>query len=286
MADGFVQGTGVIGYAESMKPLLRPRNSRRDNRVFVGTVVLPDGKHRSRAFVKLFPPGVRYQCVYNEVVARNLARQCDLPSPMTFACACPRRLLDGEMAAQSSNEPPSDFVLGVASISAQPRPVKQRLDDFSAAWEDLSCWPRITDLAVFDELIANDDRHLSNLLRLGSRNYVLIDNERILFGTQWFGTDLESLISRRLDANIIADSIAMGADEIMKRRMLTAAREYALKKVLRVPSWHRELEGITRAPGGATEDLIQMLNKRRQKLGGLLQWHLQKGDLFDAGAFR
>lgn len=147
-------------------------------------------------------------------------------------------------------------------------------------------WPHVARVAVFDELVGNDDRHLENLIRRGRHDYTLIDNERILFGEPWFKLDLNELRMRRCDANVLADTISEGTDEIMRRRMLDVAQRLVMETSLHVPEVAQSMEQMCGASAGTTERLVEMLNRRRSLLPSLLQWHLQKGDLFQASTNR
>lgn len=276
----------VAGVAEQLTPWLRASDSRNKNDVYASSVVLPSGTRRQNAFVKIFPAEHRSQRVYNEVIAHHLAIQCSLPSPFTFPCACHVSLLRDSTREKMVSGISSPYVLGVASLDGNPKAVRQSGGDYEALWADLMNWPQIANVAVFDELLGNDDRHISNLVRCGPHDYSLIDNERILFGENWFGQDLTQQSSRRCDANIIADTIAEGTDELMRRRMLTVAQKYVMQIELKLPRISLGLEALCGAPEGSTLGLVNMLNKRRLMLQTLMQWHMRKGDLFQASTFR
>lgn len=147
-------------------------------------------------------------------------------------------------------------------------------------------WPHIARAAVFDELMGNDDRHVENLIRCGPHDYTLIDNERIVFGEPWFNLNLADLCGRNCDANVLADTISEGADVVMRRRMMDVAQRLVMDTMFATPDIAQNLEQKCCAPPGTTERLIEMLNRRRTLLPSLLQWHLQKGDLFRASTRR
>ena len=271
---------GVCGVAEQLTPWIRAADSNSGNDVYASTVVLPGAQQRGSAVVKVFPPNSRKQRVFNEVVAHQLAKQCGLPSPFTFPCACHVTLLRRGTLERMSIDIDSTYILGVASIERKQQTIQQAGGDYAAKWADLMNWPHIAILAVFDELLGNDDRHISNLIRCGPQDYSPIDNERILFGEQWFENDLDEFISRRCDANIIADSIAECSDEVMRRRMIEVAQRFVMHLNLRAPENSISLERLCDAPTGTTDRLIAMLNKRRSNLQSLMLWHLRKGELF------
>lgn len=276
----------VCGYAEQLSPRLRARGDTSPNDIYVGTVVLPGGRERTRAYVKVFPPADRLSLVFNEVIGHHLAVQCELPSPSTFPCACPISLLRKATLANMVPSTADKYVLGVASFDGAVRELTQSLATSDAVKADLMNWQQVARAAVFDELMGNDDRHLGNLIRRGPHDYLVIDHERILFGEPWFGRDLDGLHSRPCDANVLADTIAEGTDEIMRQRMLAIARHYVMATLLEVPEVAVALETVCKAPVGTTDRLVAMLNRRRSVLPTLMNYHLRKGDLFRASSYR
>ena len=176
----------------------------------------------------------------------------------------------------------SEFVLGVASVDGALKEVKQNLSTSEMVVADVMSWPDIARVAVFDELLGNVDRHYENLVRRGPRDYIPIDNERIVFGEPFFSTGLASLKERRCDPNILANTITEGTDQLMRQRMLHIARHYVMTTLLVPPPAFEMLEQRCLAPTGITNRLIEALNERRAKLPALMQWHFQRGDLFQA----
>lgn len=276
----------VCGYAEQLTPRLRAHGDTNPNDIYVGTVVLPGGKVRARAYVKVFPPADRLQLVFNEVIGHHLAVQCELPSPVTFPCACPIALLRKATRSLMAPDIGDTHVLGVASFDGALRELTQSLVTSDAVMADLMNWPQVARVAVFDELMGNDDRHLGNLIRRGRHDYLLIDHERILFGEPWFGRDLDALHARHCDANVLADTIAEGTDAVMRQRMLSIARHYVMVTLLEIPEVAAALEQLCKVPAGTTERLLGMLNRRRTLLQTLMNYHLRKGELFRASSYR
>ncbi len=269
----------VVGLAEQIAPLLKPRDDPSPNQVFYGTVLLPGWTRRESAFVKIFPHQVRPQLVFNEVIAHLIAIQLELPSPLTFPCACRTSLLKG-----GGGNSDGEFVLGVASIDGRPKRFKQVIRSSDCKWEDIMNWPYAAHIAVFDELICNDDRHIGNLVRCGEHDYMAIDHERILRGEPWFTAELDAVSP--CDANGLASTIAEGTDQVMRQRMIQIASRYVLSHLLYTPELAGPLEAICGAPHGSTDKLVTMLNARRVALPRLMQWHTQKGELFRASTFR
>jgi hypothetical protein len=272
----------VCGYAEQLSVRLRTPSDNNPNDVYSGIVVLPGLQERARAYVKVFPPAVRLQCVYNEVIAHHIAMQCELPSPMTFPCACPISLLRNGTRSFMVPDDRYPFVLGVASFDGNAKDVTQSVLTSQAAEADVMNWQYAARTAVFDELMANDDRHLGNLVRRGPRDYVIIDNERILFGEQWFEQDLQPFRSRPCDSNILANTIASGTDELARQRIMTIAQHFVMQSVLVVPDLSYALEQLCKASTNTSVKLLEMLNGRRTLLRSLMHYHLRRGDLFQA----
>ena len=276
----------IFGVAEQLTPFLRARNELNLNEIYVGQVILPSQDRRARAFVKVFPPEARNQLVYNEVVGHSLALQCGLPSPLTFPCACPVALLRQASRLVMAAGSVSPYVLGVASVDGNLKALRQSGSSSAAVWADIMNWPPVARVAVFDELMGNDDRHLENLIRCGPHEYTIIDNERILFGEPWFTLDLNQLRTRRCDANVLADTIAEGTDEVMRQRMIHIAQRLVMETTLTVPTVATSIEHMCGAQSGTTARLVEMLNLRRSLLPTLMQWHMEKGDLFQASTNR
>lgn len=273
-------GLSAIGIAEHLTARLRRPSDKGENDVYVGTVLLPHGDLRVRAYVKVFPPARRGQLVYNEVIAQHLASQCSLPSAFTFPCACRPTLLRSATRSKMVSDPDSEFILAVASIDGTLKEIKQTLHSSEMLLADIMNWPYVAHVAVFDELLGNDDRNIGNLVRRGPHNYLMIDSERILFNEPWFDCDLTNFEGRPCDPNILADTIAEGSDQVARQRMLSIARQYVMTTLLSEPPGADILERRCGAPLGITGHLISMLNARRTRLPVLMQRHLRKGDLF------
>jgi hypothetical protein len=276
-----------IGTAEQLAPFVRRPSDTIPNEIYRGSVALPGDRQRAQAYVKVFPAESRRQLVYNEVVGYEVAIQLGLPAPLTFPCICrPSQLRRAPQPKVAGGASGDEYVLAIASVDARPNAIQQTLQYSRTLWADVMNWPPIARVAVFDELMGNEDRHPNNLVRCGPHSYMLIDNERILFGEPWFGTDLAPLRDRECGANILASWISEGTDEFMKAKMLQAANHLVLTTELRPTAQMFAIEAACRAPPGTTEALFAMLNGRRQRLPRLLQWHMRKGDLFQSGTLR
>lgn len=273
----------IAGFAEALKPCIRRHDDQSPNDVYVGQVIQPGGLSRANAYVKVFPKGDSDILVLKEVVAHQVAAQCELPSPYTFPCACNKSLLRPFTRAMAGRD--SEYVLAVASVDGNPKRIRQLLGDSEAAWADIMNWPQVARASVFDELIGNGDRHVGNLVRCGLNDYLIIDNEHFLFGLDWL-TNSEDLRMRRCDANSLADSIAEGTDEVMRQRMVKLAQNFVLQMSFTVPPNAIGLETLCHVPQGTIARAMEILNARRVVLPTLMQWHMQKGQLFRMGSFK
>lgn len=284
MGHGFSAGLQVCGYAEALIPLVRPADSRGSNDVFKGFAVLPDGKTRAQVVVKLFQHGSRLR-IYNEVVAHHVAVQCGVPSPYTFPCACPTADLLRNGAKLGPEMLASDFILGVASYDVSPKKLNQVLKSSDAVEHDILVWPKCVQTALFDELVANSDRHVSNLIRQGPGDYRAIDHEGIMFGDDYFG--IESLLDyapRNSRGNCLLQTIARCTDEVLQQRLRHHAQLLLREMLLDVPSVSEGLERLCHAPLGITDRLIAMLNIRRTHLPRLVQFYFEERSLFRASS--
>lgn len=277
---------GTVGLATRLSPWFHTPSDPNPNHLYVGNVLLPGLQKQVPAYVKVFPKPLRGQLVFNEVLGHHVALQCGLTSPHTFPCACDVRFLSPRLREVVSKEGDSEYILGLASVDANPGKVSQSFHMSDAVIADLLNWPYVARAAVFDELVGNDDRHNANLVRCGEHNYVVIDHERLLFGGRWFDADLASFKQQRCDSNVLADTISMGTDELMRRRMMQVAQHLVRETLLTVPAEVQAIEEICGAPREASKHVIELLNARRAHLPTLMQWHVQKGDLFQASTAR
>lgn len=280
------QDFSISGFAEALTPYLRSNDDDSSNDVYVGIVVQPGGLSRTHAYVKIFPKSDTELLVLNEVIAHSIAAQCEIPSSLTFPCACAKSLLRQSTPAMLGRNDGSTHVLAVASVDGNPKRIRQLFEDSQAAWADIMNWPQVARAAVYDELIGNGDRHVRNLVRCGLSDYVLIDHEHFLFDENWLVSNVDHLRTRRCDANALADSIAEGTDEVVRQRMIKLAQNYVLQKYFTAPINAQGLETLCHVQHGTIAQMVDILNARRLILPSLMQWHLEKGQLFRVGSFK
>lgn len=71
------------------------------------------------------------------------------------------------------------WAFATVKMPAQSAAIQFNNTDLPLLVDDIRIWPELPRAVVLDEHIANTDRHLNNLLRLGKGNYALIDNGRL-----------------------------------------------------------------------------------------------------------
>lgn len=134
------------------------------NPLFYGIVKFSGGR-RFHAYVKLLPP----KQMYAEILSAALAQYLGLPVPYTSIV----------VARGSDVGINATMVPCLASVDTGARPVARmvRMDEVSGL---LNKWAHRRTAIVFDELIANADRNLRNLLLGHDGKLWLIDHEEAL----------------------------------------------------------------------------------------------------------
>lgn len=123
------------------------------------------GDQQHHAYIKVLPP----KRMYAEVLCSTIGRAIGLPMAYTSLLVARGKMLGIN----------SDRVICLASVDTSARPISRivRHDEIT---EKLSRWPHIRSAIVFDELIANADRHLRNVLMGADGKLWLIDHEEAI----------------------------------------------------------------------------------------------------------
>lgn len=140
-------------------------------------------KGACEAFVKLYPAdGSANRGLANELTAFLYAHALNIPQPeLAFIANVPlKRLgrLSGWLAtaAKAHETLPGFCTLRLDGASAAVRVPNTEMPSLI---EDIQKWPDLPNAVALDENIANTDRHLNNLIRLGRRRFAVIDGGRL-----------------------------------------------------------------------------------------------------------
>jgi len=161
----------------------------------------PDHGDARPFYVKLYPDlAGQSRGLINEVVGYVLADRFGLPQPPK-ACLLrvPLKKLDlASLPKQHSwvkalaKETPTYPAFCTEAVS-KPTPWQHYGEHAAAAMTaDVRAWPEHLKALAFDEIIANVDRHMNNLLRIDESHYALIDHGRLVAGDgHWSAPQLD-----------------------------------------------------------------------------------------------
>jgi hypothetical protein len=132
--------------------------------LFYGLVRFPGG-HQYHAYIKLLPP----KQMFSEVLSALIGQYLGLPVPYTSVV----------IARGSQVGVTSPRVICLASVDTGAKPIARmvRLEEVSDA---INSWSKKRVSVVFDEIIANADRNLRNVLLGSDGKLWLIDHEEAL----------------------------------------------------------------------------------------------------------
>jgi len=152
------------------------------NETFIGLVQLSTGQ--VRAYIKV----LYGRQLINELISVTVGRAAGLPIPEGFLLKTTASdLPESKLLSKHSGEA---FIFGSADVgfpSLRRRFVKPEPQIFA---ELLSKWKGWVNAAIFDEWIANPDRHSGNLLLESFEQVWLIDHSYALTGPFWDESDL------------------------------------------------------------------------------------------------
>lgn len=133
--------------------------------LFYGTVRLQGEIRDRQGYLKLLPP----RQLFAESMSAALGRHMGLPVPETAIV----------VARGDRLGVPGRVCIGVASIDVGAVPIS-RIVNAESVNDLLNQWAHLKAAIVFDELIANGDRHLRNLLLGADGKIWMIDHEEAL----------------------------------------------------------------------------------------------------------
>lgn len=150
----------------------------------------PERQQTTPFYAKFYPDlGGRSRALANEITAYVLANRFGLPQPPR---ACIMQVPLNKIRLPQLREPQHAWLKQIAKTNATwpaycteavnaPTPWIFFGEHAQAALRDDVCkWPDLPRALTFDDVIANVDRHLNNLLRLSQSRYALIDHGRLV----------------------------------------------------------------------------------------------------------
>ena len=219
-------------------------------------------------FVKLLPEHLF--CV--ETVCSWLATDAALPVPQPCAVRVPRQKLPRGCPWQFGQQ---DAIQGFGSQAVENALSLDRVDS-SVVHERIMSWPLLELAAIFDELVANDDRSANNMLLDPHGKLWMIDHARCLGGAgqRLFSTDVAPSFR-----NYLLDQIAqMSFNQRLQRR--NAVIRACVELASRVPRIPYAALGISDALRVQVEPYLA---QRATRLRGSVLHALGLPDLYDAG---
>lgn len=152
------------------------------NETFVGLIETATERHR--AYIKVLDS----RQLINELICSTLGRAVGLPIPEGFIVrATSTDLPESGILAQHQGEA---LIFGCADVGHPS--LKRRLTESGGEIlrELFNSWKQWDSAAIFDEWIANPDRHPGNLLLESPSKVWLIDHSHSLTGHAWTDADL------------------------------------------------------------------------------------------------
>lgn len=220
-----------------------------------------------RVFVKLLPEHLF--CV--EAVCAWLAHDARLPVPEAYVVRVPRHKVPKDCPWQFG---PSMIINAFGSKAVEGALSLDRIDS-SVVREKVWAWPMLELAAVFDELVANDDRSENNML-MGARGELwLIDHARCLGGAgqRLFSSD----VTPSFPNYFLSQIGQMTFNQRLQRRepLVRACAEFA-SRVSRVPYATLGVDDALRA------QIEPYLQQRASRLAGTVLHTLGLPDLYDS----
>lgn len=221
--------------------------------------------------------------LFNEILGFHLARFCGLPVPRnTFISICKRKNIIGPAKCLQGRDPAEEYICGISSVDSNVHKITQIYEDNKRFENELINWPKIAQVAVFDELVFNVDRTANNLIRVAKNDFILIDHEHVLGGTGWEYSKLDSLLTQPSPNNHLASLIATIDNEFITKKMLSIAQDHICKVNLTkdVIDLSLNLESFCHLDKGTIGYIFELLNKRKKRLPELIYHHIQSEQMF------
>lgn len=227
--------------------------------LFYGTVQIKDGT-RQNAYVKVIPG----RQIYTEVMTSLLGRSLGLPVPITIPAFARGSTLGIE----------ADKVLCVASLDCGAAPIA-RIARFDEVNSLLNRWSHARLAIAFDELIANGDRNLRNIL-LGSDGKIwLIDHEEALQDPlNSAHRQIRNHLLKKLSEDLAGFQLKRSAQLIAEKTLILANIDYVAHAEAALPSVCMVTEGHVQSVIEFLQDRIDHLPRLIEAGLGLRQFHL------------
>jgi hypothetical protein len=268
----------IYGFVNVVTRKLRAGFSSGACETFAVIMKWPNRERPVPAFFKTVELGIHQKLMVNEILANKIAHLRNLPIVDTCPCACRREFLlsNGASGCLIGRES-TPFVSGIASLDPNPHHVKQRLFPGPKLNDELLRWRHCQEVAVFDELICNPDRTIFNLLRIGPGEFLIIDHDQALGGTDWTPELLISRLTKPLNANHLADLIISSQDQVGTYRLMKIAEEYVKFQLPRSLADTLAIECQIEHDLAAL--IVDLLNQRMKMLPGFLQKYVTQRQL-------
>jgi len=207
LPGGVLLPTGVRGVSETYRGLIEV------------------DEERIGAYVKLLHPWE----IFNEALGSLLCQLVGLSTPKSYLVLVEREDYPQSPLLIGTNAPRA---LGFAS-QAMPAQTLSRhvgLKTPGALREFVSHWREWPDVLVFDQWIANPDRHSGNLLVGGPGEIYLIDHGLSFYRRNWFPAQIEaavSLVTTRLWTDILQGVVTLPERIAATGRTQSAAARFS-----------------------------------------------------------
>ena len=205
-----------------------PRGQAGVEETWKGTLITHKGQ--VIAFVKI----LEQQQIVSEIICSLLGRALGYNIPKPFLVSVTKKVLpdsqkwsqneDSKLAFGSENAPYPDFRKFLGQRASQGIPILHRWSGFQAT-------------AIFDEWIANKDRHTGNLLYGGKNTFLLIDHSHAFTGDNWKPSDLQPdvQVPNKLLDSINNPNLQQAQKDEWRQNAITQGQEYDKLKLSELP---------------------------------------------------
>lgn len=159
------------------------------------------------------------KALVNELLAGSVGRALGLPIPDFFIVRADPKLFK-KSALLSDTTLPVVSVFATRAVSASSLE-RRAAGNERETWQKLAAMDGVQQAVVFDEWMANGDRHAHNLL-LSPDEFWLIDHEQCFTGSEWLPSHL---IASGVFSNLLATSLLKVMNGKEKRQLLSTAHQ-------------------------------------------------------------